>query len=321
MKAVKPLLHILTPVYNDWESLQILIQEIEKIEELSKYNMQMLVIDDGSNREPSTFPQSKSIQIEVIHLKINVGHQRSIAIGLQYLADNGKQTEQVIVMDCDGEDRPSDIPHLLKLSNKHDNKKLIFAKRQKRNESFFFRFSYSVYKFIFQSLTGFSINYGNFSCIPDKLLQKLVYKDTIWNHYAASIIQSKIPYDTILLDRGKRYAGQSKMNLNSLILHGLSAVSIYFDIFTLRILKASFGGIIMGMVFILFVLYQKLITGTAIPGWASSLILIISGIILQLFSVTIIVVLLQLSRRKSIVAPNRQLYKDFILSIETSKNL
>lgn len=105
------------------------------------------------------------------------------------------------------------------------------------------------------------------------------------------------------------------MNMNSLILHGLSAISIYFDTFTIRILKGSFLGVLLGIVFILSVLYQKLVAGTAIPGWASSLILILSGIILQLFSVTLIVLLLQLSKRKSLTPPNSHIYLNFVESI------
>lgn len=307
-------LNILTPVYNDWESLQILIQNIEHTESLNSYTIKLIIINDGSTIPPSPYPESKKLLIEIVQLKTNVGHQRSIAIGLQYIADTQQLDNKLIVMDSDGEDKPEDIPKLLIASNENKDKKIVFAKRNKRNESRFFRFSYIIYKLLFKALTGFSINYGNFSCIPQDLLGKIIYKENIWNHFAGSIIQSNIPVETISLDRGVRYAGTSKMNLNNLIVHGLSAISIYFDLFTIRILKASFLGTFIGILYIVAILYQKIILGTAIPGWASSLILIISGIILQLFSVTIIVVLLQLSRRKSITPPNSQLYKEFIVA-------
>lgn len=311
-------LHILTPVYNDWESLQILIQNIEQIEYLKSYSIHIVALDDGSS-DLVIVPKSDKFSIEILHLKTNVGHQRSIAIGLQYIADTQKNIGKVIVMDSDGEDKPEDIPYLIQACAEQDNSKIIFAKRNKRNESSFFRVSYFIYKFIFRALTGFSINYGNFSCIPQKIVRKLVYQENIWNHFAGSIFQSKIAYHTIELDRGKRYKGLSKMNLNSLILHGLSAISIYFDAFTIRILKGSFIGVIIGLGLILSILYQKFFAGTAIPGWASSLILIISGIILQLFSVTLIVLLLQLSKRKTLTAPDNLMYKKFIETINEIK--
>ena len=308
-------IHILTPVYNDWESLQILISNLQKIKYIDAYNIELIAVDDGSTSDYGTTLKNQKFPIEILHLKANVGHQRSIAIGLQYIADTRKDIGIIIVMDSDGEDKPEDIPNLLIACIENDNSKIIFARRNKRNESLFFRFSYFIYKQIFRLLTGYSISYGNFSCIPQKLLKKLIFQENIWNHFAGSIIQSKIPHQTILTNRGKRYNGSSKMNMNSLILHGLSAISIYFDAFTVRILKGSFLGVFLGILFIISILYQKIFSGTAIPGWASSLILIISGIILQLFSVTLIVLLLQLSRRKTLYPPDSQLYKKFVDSI------
>ena len=140
----------------------------------------------------------------------------------------------------------------------------------------------------------------------------MVYQNNIWNHYSGGIIQSKIPFDKVLLDRGKRYSGVSKMNFNSLIIHGLSSFSVYFDFLSLRILRYSVYGISVCFISVMYISFQKLFTDNAIPGWASSLILIISGIILQLFSVTLIVLLMQLSSRKNIKAPNNNIYKDFI---------
>ena len=141
---------------------------------------------------------------------------------------------------------------------------------------------------------------------------KVVHQNNIWNHYSGGIIQSKIPFEKVLLDRGKRYKGSSKMNFNSLIIHGLSSIAVYFDFLSLRILRFSLYGMAICFVSVLYILYQKLFTNTAISGWASSLILIISGIILQLFSVTLIVLLLQLSSRKNIIAPNSKIYLEFI---------
>ena len=61
-----------------------------------------------------------------------------------------------------------------------------------------------------------------------------------------------------------------------------------------------------------YVLYSKLFTDNAIPGWASSLILIVMSIVVQLFSVTFIILLFQLSSRKKINPPNEDLYKSFV---------
>lgn len=307
-------IYCVIPIYNDWESFSILFSQLEEVQlRLSKlYTLSVLVVNDGSSEEHSMDLNELKVSLQILNLKINIGHQRAIAVGLQYVYNEIQDYDYVVVMDSDGEDKPYDIVELLHLATATNFNKIIFAERKKRQESFLFKTGYFFYKYLFYFLTGQKISFGNFSLIPKSLLGKVVHQSNIWNHFSGGIIQSKIPFEKVLLDRGKRFKGVSKMNSNSLIIHGLSSIAVYFDFLSLRILKCSLYGIALCFISVIFILYQKIFTEAAIPGWASSLILIISGIILQLFSVTLIVLLLQLSSRKNISAPNSKIYLDFI---------
>jgi hypothetical protein len=306
-------IYCLTPVFNDWESLHVLISQIEKIQvDNSKITFSLIVVNDGSTEENKIVLKNNFTDINILNLKVNIGHQRAIAVGLQYIYNEKDDYDYVVVMDCDGEDKPEDVLLLIEKAIIEDSKKIIFAQRKKRQESILFKTGYLFYKYLFYFLTGQKINFGNFSVIPKKILVKVVHQNNIWNHYSGGIIQSKIPFEKVLLDRGKRYHGVSKMNFNNLIIHGLSSIAVYFDFLSLRILRYSLYGIGLCFISVMYIFYQKMFTNNAIPGWASSLILIISGIILQLFSVTLIVLLLQLSSRKNINAPNPKIYLDFI---------
>ncbi|MFY7666215.1 glycosyltransferase [Flavobacterium sp.] len=303
----------LTPVFNDWESFQILLNRLEFLLKDHDLELRVFAINDGST-EQQPFLETK-LEVITVHLKLNIGHQRAIAVGLQYIYNEVTDYDYVVVMDSDGEDRPEDIPALIASAEREHSKKIVFAQRKKRQESVWFKTGYYFYKNLFHFLTGQRISFGNFSSIPKNLLGKVVHQHNIWNHYSGGIIQSRIPYTQVELDRGKRYRGVSKMNFNGLILHGLSSIAVYFDFLSLRILRVSLYGIAICFISVLYILYQKLFTDNAIPGWASSLILIISGIILQLFSVTLIVLLLQLSSRKNISEPKADIYRSFIDSI------
>ncbi|WP_298117740.1 glycosyltransferase [Flavobacterium sp.] len=312
--------YCLTPVFNDWDSLNVLTTQIEKIQTKNfNISFSIIVVNDGSTEENKFVIKNKFVDQTILNLKINIGHQRAIAVGLQYIYNETKDYDYVVVMDCDGEDKPEDILLLLEKGIVEDSKKIIFAQRKKRQESVLFKTGYFFYKYLFYFLTGQKINFGNFSLIPKTLLGKVVHQNNIWNHYSGGIIQSKISFDKVLLDRGKRYHGVSKMNFNNLIIHGLSSIAVYFDFLSLRILRYSLYGIGLCFISVMYIFYQKMFTNNAIPGWASSLILIISGIILQLFSVTLIVLLLQLSSRKNINAPNPKIYLDFIENKEELK--
>ena len=309
-------IYCLAPVFNDWESFSILIDNIKSLQKKhsDQYIFSIISINDGSTEEVAITSSESEMEILVLNLKVNIGHQRAIAVGLQYIYNEINNADFVVVMDSDGEDNPDDIVALLDSSKHHKDSKIIFAQRKKRQESTLFKIGYFFYKYLFYFLSGQKISFGNFSLIPKKLLGKVVHQNNIWNHYSGGIIQSKIPFDKVQIDRGKRYKGVSKMNFNSLILHGLSSISVYFDFLSLRILRYSIYGILLCFISVSYILYQKMFTHNAIPGWASSLIFIISGIILQLFSVTLIVLLLQLSSRKNINAPDVTIYLDFIES-------
>ena len=317
MKQMKTI-YCVTPIFNDWESFEILTENIKRLQKTHPegYLFCIVAVNDGSSQENKNEIGCEDLAVTILNLKTNIGHQRAIAVGLQYVYNEVNDCDYVVVLDSDGEDNPHDIPTLLEKAVENSNRKIIFAQRKKRQESVMFKTGYFFYKYLFYFLTGQKINFGNFSIIPRSLLGKVVNQNNIWNHYSGGIIQSKIPYDKVLIDRGKRYSGVSKMNLNSLIIHGLSSIAVYFDFLSLRILRWSIYGILICCVSVSFILYQKLFTTNAIPGWASSLILIITGIILQLFSVTLIVLLLQLSSRKNIIAPNAKIYLDFIESKE-----
>lgn len=311
----------LTPVYDDWESFSILVNNIEKefVALKQEYTIEIVAVDDCSVEEFSINDFTVTIPIEVVILKKNIGHQRAIATGLQYIHDLKKPFDYLVVLDSDGEDLPENIIKLVKKCEEAPGNKVTFAKRKKRKESLFFKMGYFFYKHIFYWLTGHKISFGNFSCIPQKTLKKIVVQDNLWNHYSGCIIQSKISFNTVLLDRGSRYRGKSKMNFTSLILHGLSSISVYFDSLSVRILKFSLYSIMLCFFAVLFILYKKIFTDTAIPGWASNLIVVIFSIILQFSCVTLIVLLMQLSSRKNIKVPSLTIYKGFVEEIISNK--
>ncbi|MBX2828733.1 MAG: glycosyltransferase [Flavobacteriaceae bacterium] len=306
----------LIPVFNDWDSLVMLLADIEtEAKSNPDFRFRAVVVNDGSTQQFDDSSLNTNLEINRVDLQLNVGHQRAIAIGVQYISneivnklkDDGVEGH-VVVMDGDGEDKPSDIVPMVK---KADGV-LVFAQRLKRSEGIGFRIGYNIYKLLFKLLTGISIDYGNFSAIPFPLLENVALLPNLWNHYASSITESRIKFSSYPTERGKRYAGKSKMNTMNLVIHGFSAISVYFDKLCFRVLKFSFLSILVFGVLISFVFYKKLFTDDAIPGWASSLILIVLSIVIQLFSVTFIILLFQLSNRKIINPPNKKLYLDFI---------
>ncbi len=279
---------IVIPSYNDWKALEKLLLLIDQATFPRVTNLEIVIIDDYSTRPiPSSLINQQYHQIQevnVLRLCRNLGHQRAIAIGLSYVYSN-LSCDWVVVMDGDGEDNPFEIERLLYASETAEDNQIIFAKRGKRSESGCFKFSYFIYKKIYRLLVGKAISFGNFSLLPSSLLRNVVVISEIWNHYSSGLQRSRIPYFEVNVARSRRLDGQSKMNMVSLVTHGLSSIAVYGDIVGTRILLSTAILSILFLLLLGIVLLIKLLTDWGIPGWATY---VSSLIILSLFQLVLI---------------------------------
>ena len=218
---------ILIPIYNDRESLKMLIENINnEIKDLD-YEISLVVINDASSQQiVDTYPNIENINsIEIINMKENRGHARCIATGLKYISDK-KEFDFVIPMDGDGEDRPEEIKNFIELSKEAGDKSII-GERVKRSEGLIFKTCYQFHKFLTLAFTGQSIKFGNFTCLSKATVKKMLEEKATWNSFSGSL--KKIEKDLISIPstRGKRYFGPSQMSFFNLLKHSLSIISVF----------------------------------------------------------------------------------------------
>ena len=293
----------------------MLLERIRSVvDEPLRNRLAFLIVDDCSAINYDTLPAGVGQSVSILRLFRNVGHQKAIALGLSYLADQPDQYP-TIVMDSDGEDRPEDIVHLVQRGAEKPGH-VVFAHRAKRHESLMFRVFYVVYKSVFRLLTGKVITFGNFSLIPAGQLRKLAHVSEIWNNYPGGVIRSRLPYTAIPLERGRRLAGESKMNFVSLILHGLSAVSVLIDTTAVRLVLFCAMMLVVSLFGISIVLFLKFFTNTSTPGWTSNLVFSFLIVILQAFLISLLLVFMVLSyRTQPQFIPAKQ-FRDFVERLE-----
>jgi hypothetical protein len=200
-------------------------------------------------------------------------------------------------MDGDGEDDPKDVHTLIDLCCRRELCKIIFAKRSKRSDGRIFKFGYISYKIVHYLLTGIKVEVGNFSIIPYQMLNRLMGVSEIWNHYAASVFHARLPLEMVPIPRGERIAGKSRMNYTSLIVHGMSAISVFGETVAVRLLCVvsflmlfTIGGLVTSMLI-------RFCTHLSIPGWATNLTGILGIVVLNLLLLAIFSVLMMLNSR------------------------
>jgi hypothetical protein len=309
-------LAIITPVFNDWASLSRLVDDLDHIDVSKDIEFSLFAIDDGSNEPPVIDYPIETLhrirEIEIITLACNLGHQRAIAVGLVE-AYQRKKFDGILVMDSDGEDRPADIPRLLAEAARRPDH-IVCAQRQRRPGLMVFRMWYECYKFFFRLLTGTRIDFGNFCLIPAERLEALVSNSSIWNNLAGTLTRSRLPLSSLPSDRGRRYVGTSKMNFVSLVTHGLSAMAVYSDIVMVRLLLSTLAVSAVTLLGILWVVFIRLFTTLAIPGWATSAVGILVIVLVQALMLFTIAAFNMMSARSTKVVIPRLDAPSFVLS-------
>mgnify|MGYP001359847924 CR=1 FL=1 len=225
---------ILIPVYNDWQSVFKLLDNINFNIKSLDHEISILIINDASNHDR---PIEEKIldnihSIKILNMKVNQGHARCIATGLKYIYDK-EDFDYVIPMDGDGEDRPEEISEFINHAQNADNKPIV-GKRIKRSEDLLFKICYQMHKLITLTFTGKSIKYGNFTCLPKKTVEKMINEKATWNSFSGSLRKIEKDLTSIPSIRGIRYFGPSKMSFFNLLKHSLSIISVFRQAVLLR---------------------------------------------------------------------------------------
>ena len=291
---------VLMPVYEDWASAAEVCRRIDSSFPASwPVELHVILINDGSRtsyRAAFESLQLKFIEdISVLELHRNLGHQRAIAIGLAYVAAN-LTADGVLVMDADGEDPPEQIPDLIREAERQRLSAVVFAERGRRVEGSLFQVFYFFYRVLHYLLTGRKIRVGNFSFLPWNLLQSLITYPELWNHYAAAVLQSRLPRAMIRLDRGARIQGKSKMGFVDLVMHGMSALFAYHDLVSTRLLFGNFILILISGAIVLALTAGRGIGALTAPGTAAIAILMIVG---QFSIISLLAIFLAVMNRSS----------------------
>ena len=218
---------ILIPVYNDWQSVSKLVDEINNLSISPEFQISIIIVNDASNHD--RLDEEKNLEniqsIQILNMNKNQGHARCIASGLKYIFEK-EDFDYVIPMDGDGEDRPQEILDFLD-QIKSSNEKTIVGQRVKRSENLFFKICYQLHKMITLTFTGKSIKFGNYTCLPKATVEKLVNEKSTWNSFSGSLAKIENNLITIPSTRGTRYFGPSKMSFFNLLKHSLSIISVF----------------------------------------------------------------------------------------------
>ena len=283
-------IQILIPVYNDWQSVFKLLENINSEVSTLDGEFSIIIVNDASTESrPELLANLDSLKsIKVINMKENKGHARCNAAGLKHVNEK-EDFDYIIPMDGDGEDRPEELSLLIKKIKEYPGI-VVTANRVKRSEGFMFKLCYLFHKYLTLVFTGQNIKYGNYTCLPKSTVNEMFNESSTWNSFSRSLAKVAKDKRSIPSERGTRYFGPSKMSFINLLKHSLSIIAVFKKTLLIRS--------ILFLIIYLFLMIGKISIITLIP---------VIGVIIMMFSVII------LSKRENI--------SEFNSSLENIENI
>jgi hypothetical protein len=274
-------LWVVTPVFLDVEAFLILRERVIEVAGqhlvLRAARLRFVVVDDSGGLDPEISRLHSLPDVSVVQPPFNLGHQRAIVYGLRSTTSEMADGDLVITLDADGEDRPEDLPRLLAplIQNPADRRRLALAWRSRRHETAMFKGMYLSFKVLFRILTGLTVRTGNYAAYHGWLARRIITHPHFDLCYSSTLVSLTLPITLVPCERGSRYAGRSRMNLQKLFMHGLRMLMPFTDRIAIRALVAFSLVFAAGISLSFAVLMVRLFSHAAIPGWATSTLLLI----------------------------------------------
>ena len=263
---------IIVPVYNSSEFLHNLLEAIDNEKIKNNWNLELLLIDDGSkdNSYEKIVELSNHYKyIKGIRLARNFGHQIAVKTGLTHCSG-----DYVAVIDDDLQDPPSLLPLFFSyLDNGND---VAYGVRKKRKESFLKKLSYSTFYKILRRLsnTQIQMDSGDF-CV----MKKIVVENML-------LLQEKNPFLRgirawvgfkqvgVEYERHARFQGESGYTLKKLFKIALDGIFSFSSVPIRLITVLGTIGLFFAFIYSSAMLYEYLINDVDVKGFTSLVIII-----------------------------------------------
>jgi glycosyltransferase involved in cell wall biosynthesis len=274
-----PRLWVVCPSYDDVASFTVLRERIRDAvasSPLELAGIEFVLVDDTGGVDPHAKALRELDDVTVLDPPFNLGHQRAIVFGVRSVSTRLQEEDVVVTLDADGQDKPEDLPRLVaQLLADDDLRKIVLARRSKRSEPLLFAVLYRLFRVFFRALTGTVVQTGNFAAYRGWTARHVLRHPYFDLCYSSTFLSLNLELEYVPCDRGERYAGSSRMGYGRLIMHGLSMLMPFTDRIAVRALIVFAATTATSFALALAVVCVRLFTNRAIPGWATSTLLLL----------------------------------------------
>jgi polyisoprenyl-phosphate glycosyltransferase len=279
---------ILIPLFNEAAVFPELMQRLESLLSKTRYEVDILFVDDGSNDDTALIIQRAIFEknkFSAIFLSRNFGHVKAITAGL---ANVDHDSDAVLIIDGDLQDPPELLDEFIAKMNEGFD--VVYGIRNKRKEGFVKKLCYKYYYRLLKQFANIDIplDAGDFSLISSRVVKQLNSLPEESRYLRG--LRSWVGFNQcgINYERDKRNAGDSKYGLRALFKLAFNGIFNFSELPIRLIGIMGFTTIIISIIYLIIILYKKIFFGTVPEGFTTLIfaIVLFSGV--QLFSIGIL---------------------------------
>jgi glycosyltransferase involved in cell wall biosynthesis len=280
-----PHISVVIPVYKAEGCLEELYRRLKASLETIADDFEIVLVEDcgGDRSWPMIVDLAhRDLRVKGIQLSRNFGQHYGITAGLDHC-----DGDWVVVMDCDLQDRPEEIPRLY--AKAQEGYDVVLARRGRRNDPPIKRATSWLFYKVFSYLAD--VDYdgetGNFRIVSRKVVSSFRVMRERLRFFGGLISWMGFPTASIDVQHDERFVGQTSYTFQKLWKLASETIIAYSDKplrlsirfgFTVSALAFAYGG---------YIVYRAMVHGTSITGWSSLIasLYFLGGIIISILGI------------------------------------
>ncbi len=282
-----PEISIVVPLYNEEETLPILVERLNDVIEDFNKEVEVILVDDGSKDRTPYMIRALSLtdeRYQAVLLSRNFGHQAALSAGLKYC----NCTEAAFIIDGDLQDPPE---LLSKFYEKHEQGfDVIYAVRKNRKESVFKKAAYHIFYRILNNIANIDlpVDSGDFSLISREVIDVLNQMPEESRYIRGMRTWIGFKQTAFEYDRAERAAGSSKYSLRKLFKLAYNGIFNFSEIPVRFMTWMGVASVTFSILYLAVVVIKKVFFGGVPTGYTTMFLAIVLFSGVQLISLGII---------------------------------
>jgi glycosyltransferase involved in cell wall biosynthesis len=276
---------VVVPVYKAENCLHALYSRLKTALETITQDFEIVLVEDcGGDRSWDIIIELAKVDTKVkgIQFSRNFGQHYGITAGLDYC-----DGDWVIVMDCDLQDRPEEVPRLY--AKAQEGFDVVLARRGKRKDPLLKRFTSWLFYQLFNYLTDlhYDREVGNFRIVSRQVVESLFLMRERLRFFGALVDWTGFSTTSIRVDHAERFEGKSTYTFAKLWKLASETIIAYSDKPLRLSIKLGFFISTLLFIYAVFIILKVFLLGSPVAGWSSLIVSVyfLFGIVISILGI------------------------------------